>query len=288
MLCSINEREFELFKDLIAEKSGIELKPEKAYLIETKLTTLMIESGAETFSEFYDYIVSGVDTEITDKIIEAITVNETMWFRDDTLWSFIKEETLPKLTQEFTSGKRDKVRIWSAAVSTGQEAYSMAMCVDNYLSKISRSDATNIELSNFEIFATDISGRVLNIAKKGRYDRISMSRGIDDFYKTWYFDERNLGWNIDEKIKDSVKFQKFNLKDSYDDFGKFDIIFLRYVLIYFSDELKRMVLEKMCEALTDNGILFTGNYVLFELMSEYFDINHYGNLTYYTKKLVTK
>ena len=285
MLGSINEHEFELFKDLIADKSGIILKPEKAYLIETKLTTLMLSTGVQTFSEFYDYITSGKDPKITDKIIDAITVNETMWFRDNTLWSFIKEEKLPKLAQEIISGEREKVRIWSAAVSTGQEAYTTAMCIDDYLSK---NNITGVDLSNFEIFATDISERVLNLARKGRYDRISMSRGINDYYKAWYFDEKDSAWDIDNKIKDSVRFQRFNLKDSYEAHGKFDIIFCRYVLIYFSDELKRKVLEKMFNSLADNGILFTGNYVLFELVSEYFNINHYGNLTYYTKKLVTK
>jgi len=284
-LGSINEHEFELFKDLIADKSGIILKPEKAYLIETKLTTLMLSTGVQTFSEFYDYITSGKDPKITDKIIDAITVNETMWFRDNTLWSFIKEEKLPKLAQEIISGEREKVRIWSAAVSTGQEAYTTAMCIDDYLSK---NNITGVDLSNFEIFATDISERVLNLARKGRYDRISMSRGINDYYKAWYFDEKDSAWDIDNKIKDSVRFQRFNLKDSYEAHGKFDIIFCRYVLIYFSDELKRKVLEKMFNSLADNGILFTGNYVLFELVSEYFNINHYGNLTYYTKKLVTK
>ena len=285
MLCSINEHEFVLFRDYIAEKSGIVIRPEKAYLIETRLTTLMLEAGAESFDEFYIHIKSGKDPDIKQKIINAIAVNETMWFRDAALWTAFGNEILPKLIKDITSGKKAKIRIWSAAVSTGQEIYSAVMCVDDYLS---RNNIEGVDLSNFEFLATDISGRVLNIAKNGSYGKVSIMRGLNDYYKTWYFNNKDSVWDVKQSIKDAVTFELFNLQDSYEAFGIFDVIFCRYVLIYFSDEMKKDVIKKMHGSLAANGVFFTGSYVLYDLFSERFESKHYENLTYYTKKLVIR
>jgi len=279
--CSINENEFILFRDYIAKESGIVIPPEKAYLIETRLSKLMLDAGAESFGEFYDYIISGADPCVSEKIINAITVNETMWFRDETPFKVLEEVILPKLVEELVSGRKIRVRIWCAAVSTGQEVYSIAMCVDEYLNK---NCIKGISLSNFEFFATDISGRVLDIAKNGRYDKISMMRGINDYYKGKYFTNTGSVWDIDPKIKNAVKFERFNLQKSYSKFGIFDIIFCRYVLIYFSDEKKKEIVTKICDSLTESGVLFTGSYVFYDLFKDDFESKYYDNLTYYLKK----
>ncbi|MCL2514277.1 MAG: protein-glutamate O-methyltransferase CheR [Oscillospiraceae bacterium] len=278
--CSINEREFILFRDYIKKESGIVISPEKAYLIETRLSKLMLDAGAESFGEYYDYIVSGKDPAVSEKIINAITVNETLWFRDASLWKLLDEEILPGLVEGIVSGKKTKVRVWCAAVSTGQEVYSAAMRVDEYLNK----NKAGAGLANFEFFATDISGRVLDIAKNGRYDKISMTRGIDEYYKTKYFTNTGSVWDIDPKIKNAVKFERFNLQKSYGRFGLFDIIFCRYVLIYFSNETKTEIIKKMRGSLTDDGVFFTGNYVFYDLFKDGFESKHYDNITYYQKK----
>ena len=135
MKCSINEREFMLFKDYIEKKSGIDIKPDKAYLIETRLSMLMLEAGLESFDKFYNYLISGADPGLPQKIIDAITINETMWFRDAALWKLLDETVVPRLAGEIASGKKSKARIWCSAVSTGQEAYSAAICVDDYLNR---------------------------------------------------------------------------------------------------------------------------------------------------------
>jgi len=283
--CSINEDEFALFKDYIAEKSGIAIPPEKAYLIETKLSKLMLDAGAESFSEFYDRVVSNPDPCMAEEIVNAITINETMWFRDSAPWKVLEETVLPKLVEELVSGRKIKVRFWFAAASTGQEAYSTVMCVDDYL-KRNRPDG--VSLSSFDFYATDISSRVLNLAKKGKYDKISIMRGLNDYYKENYFDHTDSVWNIDPRIRDAVRFERFNLQDKYRFYGLFDIIFCRYVLIYFSDELKKEIAAKMYDSLSDGGVLFTGNYVLYDLFKEDFEAKHYENLTYYIKKGKTK
>jgi len=278
---SIEEDEFLLFRDYIKNCCGISIPPEKAYLIETRLTKLMVDSGADSFGEFHRYITMNPDPLVRQKIINAITTNETLWFRDALPWKVLEEVYLPRFVDELLKGNRNKVRFWFAAVSTGQEAYSTAMCVDNYLK---RHSIREIDMSHFDFFATDISSSALDIAKKGRYDNISIMRGLDDYYKAKYFVNCGSAWDIDPGIRDVVKFENFNLQNDYYFFGLFDIIFCRYVLIYFSEETKREIISKMHGSLADGGALFTGNYVLYDYFSENFDLNHYNNLTYYTKQ----
>ena len=280
---STSEEEFQLFREYIRNSCGINIPPEKAYLIETRLSKLMIDAGAENFSEFFKIITTKINYPMHQKIINAITTNETLWFRDETPWKYFEEAALPKMIEDISSGKKKRIRIWSAASSTGKEAYSTAMCVDNYL-KAHRPEG--VSLSNFEFFATDISMRVLDIAKKGRYDNISITRGLNDYYKSKYFTQNDSAWDIDPAIKNAVNFAHFNLQNSYQRFGLFDIILCRYVLIYFSDDLKKDIIRKMHGALTDGGILFTGNYALYNMFESYFEINHYENATYYSKKAV--
>jgi len=154
------------------------------------------------------------------------------------------------------------------------------MCVDNYLNSHHIKSAS---LADFDFYATDISSRVLNIAKKGRYDKISIMRGLNDYYRDKYFVRDGSAWEITPKIRDSVHFRRFNLQESYDIFGAFDIIFCRYVLIYFSDIQKKEIIAKMRNSLIDGGTLFTGNYALYEMFNGDFKSNHYENLTYYNK-----
>jgi len=278
-----NDREYKLIRQYITDICGVIIPPEKNYLIETKLSSLMLNSGALTFDEFYRILSRG-NHDLDQKIINAITVNETLWFRDAVLWKFFDRELLPKLIMQLVSGKKSKIRIWSAASSTGQEAYSIVMCIDNYLK---RNKINNVYLSDFEILATDISDRVLDIAKTGRYDKISMTRGLNEHYKAAYFKSSNTAWDIDPRIKEPVKFKRFSLKDDYSGFGLFDVIFCRYVLIYFPDSLKEEIILKMNKALLDDGILFTGNYVLYNMFRDIYSVDSYENLTYYTKPVIT-
>jgi chemotaxis protein methyltransferase CheR len=280
---SINEYEFTLFKNYIAKISGIVIPPEKAYLVETRLSKLMLDAGKETFTEFYDYVVSNVQPNISQKIIDVMTINETMWFRDTMPWHVLEKIALPALIEEIKSGRKQLVRIWCSAVSTGQEVYSAVMCIDDYLTK---NNIKDVSLSNFSFFATDISRRVLDIAEKGRYDKISIMRGLNEYYRNKYFINNGPVWDIDPKIRNAVKFERFNLQDSYDSFGIFDVIFCRYVMIYFSQEFKKEIAVKMSNSLVNDGLLFTGNYVLYDLFKDYFNSHPYGNSTYFTRKKV--
>jgi len=278
---SINEKEFSLLSDYIIKNCGIVIPPEKAYIFETRLSKFLVDAGANSFEELYKYILKKNDLLFNQKIINSITTNETKWFRDEAPWKVLEEKLLPGFIGDIVSGKKARIRIWSAAASTGQEIYSTVMCIDNYLAK---NNIKGVTLDNFEFFATDISSHVLETAKKGRYDKINITRGLDDQYKEKYFSQDGSVWTINPKIQSAVNFLHFNLIDSYQRFGFFDIIFCRYILIYFSEALKKEIAEKMHNSLCDNGVLFTGNYALYNLFESNFDTDYYGNLTYYIKK----
>ncbi|MCL2805810.1 MAG: protein-glutamate O-methyltransferase CheR [Treponema sp.] len=280
-LASINEKEYSLLSDYIVKKCGIYIPAEKTYIFETRLSKYLVDLDVNSFEELYSYIIKKNDPLFNQKIINSITTNETKWFRDEAPWKVLEETILPYLIGEITSGRKKRVRIWSAAASTGQEIYSTAMCIDNYLSK---NSVKGVNFDNFEFFATDISSQVLETAKKGRYDKISIMRGLNEEYKDKYFIRNGSVWTIDPKISNAVKFMHFNLLDSFKEFGLFDVIFCRYVLIYFPEAVKIQIVEKIRDSLCDNGVLFTGNYALYDLFENKFDADYYGNLTYYTKR----
>jgi chemotaxis protein methyltransferase CheR len=277
---SISENEFMLFQEYVLKLCGISIPPEKAYLFETRLSKLMMDAGAETFYEYYKILKANDDLGQRQKIINAITTNETLWFRDEPIWACMEQIILPKLVADLTSGKKTRVRIWSAAASTGQEAYSAVMCVDNYLKK-----NPGVSLTSFEFTATDISTRVLEIAKRGRYDKISITRGLHETHRTMYFTHIDGAWELDPRIRAAVTFKQFDLQNDYHQFGVFDVILCRYVLIYFPDDIKMETIKKILGALTSDGVLFIGNYVLFDIIADTFDANHFKNITYYTKRL---
>ncbi|MDR0248770.1 MAG: protein-glutamate O-methyltransferase CheR [Oscillospiraceae bacterium] len=277
----IDSREYMLLRDYVMDICGVFVPPEKSYLFETRLSRLMLEAGAGSLEELYAILKSRASPILRQKVIDAITTNETLWFRDEAPWVFLKNKLLPKFTEQLASGAKKRVRIWSAAASTGQEIYSAVMCVHDYLST---HKARGVDLSRFEFVATDICERVLGIARKGRYDRIGIRRGLSDYYKNKYFTQSDSAFDIDPLIRDAVTFSRFNLLDTCRALGPFDIIFCRYVLIYFNDDTKKKVLANLRGALADTGILLTGNYVFIGLFDEGYDTRHHENLTYYTKK----
>ncbi len=280
---AISKSEFELFRAFLSKISGIDIPPEKAYLFETRLAKMMAEAGKESFAEFYEYVQSGEDPMATQNIINAMTTNETLWFRDAAPWRVMEDTLLPALVNALVSGQKSRIRIWCAAVSTGQEAYSTAMCIDDYLEK---NGVKGVTLSDFDIVATDISTRVLDIAKKGRYDAISIRRGLSDYYRTKYFTKIGAAWHIDPKIHEAVDFSAFNLNDGFYRFGTFDIIFCRYILIYFSQERKKDIITKMSASLAAGGSLFAENYTMYDLFEDCFEVNRFSDFSYYTKKAV--
>ncbi|HYE82407.1 MAG TPA: protein-glutamate O-methyltransferase CheR [Clostridia bacterium] len=273
--------EFAMVQRFIEEICGIALGEEKAYLLESKLARLLVEFGASSFEELYIKLCSTKDPYLVDSVIDAVTINETFWFRDKTPWYIIEDILLPAFLAELRDGKREKARIWSAACSYGQEPYSTAMCIDSFLNRMGAAD---ISSEAFEILASDISKDVLRMAEAGNFDNISVSRGLEDDYKFRYFRNEGRIWRLDEDIKRRVSFRQFNLVDRCFPYGQFDIIFCRYVLIYFSEKYKKEVMNRITDSLKPGGVLFIGSSELFEDYSRCYTMERYKNGIYYRKK----
>lgn len=273
---AISAKEFEQLAQWIEEACGIKLAPEKAYLVETRLLKLMLLQGCETYGEFYEHVRASRDPALKDKIIDAMTTNETLWFRDNHPFVIFREMMLPKLAERARTGK---VRIWSAASSTGQEPYSIAMSI---LEAARKNPAIRPE--QFEIVATDISSSALTLAQAGRYDQLAISRGVPEDIKSRYFKHDGRVWLLDDAVKRMVSFRKFNLQDSTASLGRFHAVFIRYVLIYFSVTLKQQILGRIHQALDEPGYLFVGATESLRGITEAFDMQVHAGGSYFQKK----
>ena len=278
LLVNLSEMEFALLQKYIEEQCGITISADKAYLIESRLYKLVLDAGLDSFEKFYRLLQSRRDPQMVAKVIDAITTNETLWFRDKTPWEILEKVFLPKYIEELQSRKRHKVRIWSAACSTGQEPYSIAMSIARYLAI---HNITDVKLSDFEILATDISQGVLEVAIAGRYDNISIMRGLDIVYRDQYFTNAGRVWTLRDDIKRAVQFRPFNLQDSFMKWGMFDLICCRYVAIYFSEKFKGELFEKIKGALHQDGALFLGSSEVFTTYRQWFELEQYNNGIYY-------
>jgi len=247
---AISREEFDLFRNYIKEKSGITLNYGKEYLVENRLSVLMAQNGCETLKDFYKKI--SVNGSLGKKVIDAMTTNETLWFRDSTFVDAMENKVVPWLVKK---ARKQTVRIWSAASSTGQEAYSIAMLIDSVLTE---GGATAPSASRFQITGTDLSPSVIFMAVSGKYSQLAVSRGMRPEFLSRYFKKEGVVYTIDEKLRRMVTFKQLNLKDSFLTMGKFDLILCRYVLIYFDDELKLNICGKFHRALQPESLLAIG------------------------------
>lgn len=254
---SISTEEFNLLRTFILEHSEIEVKPEKTYLIESRLSRMMVELGASNFTEFYHNAKSDTSGKLRERIIDAMTTNETFWFRDTKPWELMKQTILPNLIdQKKKLPPGIKIRIWSAACSTGQEPYSIAMVLSEMLES---GKFPGVKLSDFEIIATDISPSVLFLANSGRYNQLAMSRGLPESYKSKYFDQQGKIWVIKPEIKSCITFKKFNLQDHPSALGRFNFVLCRNVAIYFTDVFKRELFRRIHGVIEPPGFFLLGS-----------------------------
>ena len=259
----LTDTEFKTLRDYIEKSCGIALGDEKAYLVENRLAGLMAQTGCSSFGELHRKAVAEPALGLRDKIVDAMTTNETSWFRDVYPFEILETDIFSRYAREAAEGRRSRVRIWCAACSTGQEPYSIAI----KLQEFSRKTPSAL-LQNTEIIATDISPSVLFLAVAGRYDQITMSRGMPQDIRDRYFSAGGRLWVLSEAVRKMVAFKKVNLQDNFTTIGKFDIIFCRNVLIYFSDAFKRQLLSRFADALNPGSFFFLG---ASESMSNYSD-----------------
>ncbi len=247
----ITPNEFAVFSQFLEKNCGILLAPHKQYLVQSRLGKIMQESSLDNLISLVRQLERPGSTQLKDKVIDAMTTNETLWFRDVHPYDILKHKLLPEIKAKQS---RQQLRIWSAACSTGQEPYSMSMIIDEY----KRANPGSF-LSGEEIIATDISSSVLQQARSGEYEMLALGRGLEKDRLQRYFKANvNGSWTINADIKSRVRFQSINLLGQYSGLGQFDIIFCRNVMIYFSSEVKTAILRKMHKQLNPGGYLLLG------------------------------
>lgn len=261
---SVNN-DFDLFRVFLEKTCGIVLGSNKQYLVASRLNRIMEQQEISSLGELIKRMQSLPQSGLKERVVDAMTTNETLWFRDTYPFEVMKSKILPEFIKN-SAGQR--LRIWSAASSSGQEPYSLAMVLDEY----ERQNPGQLR-SGAQIVATDLSGAILNAARKGEYDSLAMGRGLSKDRLERYFEPLSSArWAVKSSIKSRVEFRPINLLDSYAILGKFDVVFCRNVLIYFSAEVKRDILLRIHGTLKPGGYLFLGASEALNGLPEYFQM----------------
>jgi chemotaxis protein methyltransferase CheR len=261
----INAQEYSSFCGFLQKNCGIDLGQNKQYLVATRVRRIIHGNNIASLSELITLIQQPSQRLLRQQVIDAMTTNETFWFRDGYPFDYLLNKLLPQLHKEKIGGN---LRIWSAACSSGQEPYSISMMVEDFYKKNPSARSQGLE-----IVATDLSSVILEQAKSGIYDKISISRGLSLERMEQFFEKSEADtWRAKNSIRDRISFRALNLQDSYYMMGKFDVIFCRNVLIYFSQELKTDILRKLHGQLNKNGVLFLGSSESLTGVSDCFDM----------------
>jgi chemotaxis protein methyltransferase CheR len=236
-----------VIQHFILQRTGIMLTPEKRYLIETRLDPVMRQLGLPSLNAVAAKLKFG-DRALETAMIDAITTNETLFFRDKIPFELFENIVMPQLIAARRS--TGKIRIWCAACSSGQEPFSLAMILDEMKAKLG-----NITV---EIVATDISERVLAQAREGLFTQFEVQRGLPVRYLLKHFTQQGTRWKLNPDIVQKVQFRSLNLLQTFRNHGPFDMIFCRNVLIYFAEATKRDILKRLSEVLVPDGYLALG------------------------------
>ncbi len=258
--------EFHAFRDFLRDAAGIDLGVNKQYLVATRVRKILIENCIQNLSELTTKVQSSSNLDLRQQVIDAMTTNETFWFRDTYPYEYLLNILFPQLH----ASERERYRIWSAACSYGQEPFSISITAEEFIRR-----NYSIKVFPLEILATDLSSAVLAKASQGCFDRLSVSRGLEGGRLKDHFVQNQLdSWCVKPNILERVTFKAQNLLEPYALLGKFDAIFCRNVLIYFSAELKFDILARLRKALNPGGILILGSSESLGMASDLFETVH--------------
>lgn len=240
--------DFELYKDLLYSKSGLVITPDKSYLLDSRLTPIAKKWGFADIDAMTLKLRALPDPKLIIDIVEAMTTNETSFFRDMKPFTQFEDTMLPAMLAARQTKKT--LRIWCAACSSGQEPYSLAM--------ILKEREAQMKGWRIEIVATDISQEILDTARAATYTQFEVQRGLPITYLMKYFSQEGEKWKLKDEIKSMVRYSMFNLLEDMNRLGTFDIIFCRNVLIYFDEKTKAKVLTQLSSRLEKDGFLLLG------------------------------
>ncbi|MFT5439169.1 MAG: chemotaxis protein methyltransferase CheR [Alphaproteobacteria bacterium] len=242
--------DFEFLAGFLKKESGLVLSMDKTYLVESRLVPVARRHGIGGLDDLISAIRGGRDQSLNKEVIEAMTTNESFFFRDLSPFESLKNSVLPIIAEARRKAGASKIRIWSAACSSGQEPYTIAMVL--------RENPQITQGLPVEILATDLSTEILTKAKEGVYTQFEAQRGMPIHLLMKYFTQVGEHWQINDEIRRMVEFRQANLLQSLAGFGKFDIVFCRNVLIYFDAESKTDILSRMGAQMAGDAYLYLG------------------------------
>ena len=270
----VSQVAYSAFSRYLIANSGLVLGDAKQYLVRSRLTPIMRQFDYDDINNLLNDTVAGRNSRLSAACIEAMTTNETLWFRDQYPFHILTNLLLPNLAM-----KKASLRIWSCACSTGQEPYSIAMTIAEFQQKHPQSFRNGVE-----ILATDISAEVLKHAEQATYDQLSLSRGLPSHMMSKYMQQINeQEMMLKPGIRQLVKFRALNLLDKFNDLGQFDIVFCRNVLIYFDTAHKTKVLQNISACLPQGGALMLGASESLAGADKLFDLSIQPAGLYYVK-----
>jgi chemotaxis protein methyltransferase CheR len=243
----VNQPDYEFLRKLLRDKSGLDLSSDKQYLIESRLHPLARKAGLPGLGELVQKLKDG-NGGLTSQVVEAMTTNETFFFRDKVPFDHFREAIVPELLKARAS--RKSMRIWCAAGSTGQEPYSLAMCLKEMGAALSGW--------RVEIIATDLSQEVLEKSKAGLYSQFEVQRGLPIQLLVKYFKQVGELWQINADLRAMVQHRQLNLLHDFSQLGTFDVIFCRNVLIYFDQDTKINIFGRLAKLMEPDGFLVLG------------------------------
>ena len=239
--------DYEFLRKLLKERSGLDLSADKQYLVESRLVPLARKAGLPGISELVQKIKNGTDP-LTADVVEAMTTNETFFFRDKIPFDHLREAVLPDLMQ--ARANRRSLRIWCAASSSGQEPYSIAMCLKGLGAALTGW--------RVEILATDLSQAVLEKSRAGIFSQFEVQRGLPIQMLVKHFTQVGELWQLNADIRAMVQHRQLNLLQDFSHLGTFDVIFCRNVMIYFDQDTKTGIFDRLGKVLEADGVLALG------------------------------
>jgi chemotaxis protein methyltransferase CheR len=239
--------DYDFLRKILKERSGLDLSADKQYLVESRLVPLARKAGLAGIPELVQKMKGGAEA-LTTEVVEAMTTNETFFFRDKIPFDHLRDTILPALLQ--SRANRKSLRIWSAACSTGQEPYSIAMCL--------KERAAQLAGWRIEIVGTDLSQEVLEKSRAGVYSQFEVQRGLPIQLLVKYFAQIGELWQLNSELRGMVQYRQLNLLQDFSSLGKFDVVFCRNVLIYFDQQTKTNIFERIARVTEPDGMLMLG------------------------------
>jgi chemotaxis protein methyltransferase CheR len=256
----------------VYSRVGIVLEDNKHYLFESRLAPIVKQHGLASINDLCAVLHDDRNPEIGRQLAEAMTTNETYFFRDPAQYDAIRTVLLPKLKEERKNSK--KLRFWSAAASTGQEAYSLAMMLIE----------ARLQDWKIDILGTDFSSKVVARARSGKFQQIEVSRGLPTNLLIKHFSHSGVDWQLNDTVRNMVHFEQLDLRKSMNALGPFDLVFCRNVMIYFDQQTKMKIMREIHKTLAPGGWLLLGGAESAIGLDEWFERRGMGNMTIYVAR----